>query len=252
MGCVPATRSTDRALTFIKNMTAAIHTVAGVVIEFLIMAGVLAALIAVGATRQRGGRWGRPDALKDLAMRLEFDRFEAAPNKQFAMGWGFLSRLDSGTERYAFNILQGKYHETRLFVFDYHYQISEGKNADDRYLTIFMLVCKEAFPILTIRPEHLYDKIAGAIGLENEIKFESAEFSRTFNVRSSDKKFAYDVCNAQMIEFLLANRDLQIEINGPVISMAFEPQLPVEKVEFNLQRLAQIHSLLPQYLFTNA
>lgn len=230
-------------------MNTVIHSVGGVIIELLILAGVLAAVVTAGATRQGRIRWGRPDALKDLAMRLEFDSFDAAPNKDFAMGWGFLSRLDDGTNRYAFNVLRGKYHENRLFVFDYHYQTD---NNDDRYFTILMLVCKEVFPKLTIRPEHFYDKIGGAMGLESEIKFESAEFSRTFNVRSSDKKFAYDVCNAQMIEFLLANRDLEIEINGPVISLAFEPRLPVEKIEINLQRLAQIHSLLPQYLFTNA
>ena len=36
-----------------------------------------------------------------------------------------------------------------------------------------------------------------------DIKFESAEFSKTFCVRSPDKKFAYDVCNAKMMEYLL-------------------------------------------------
>jgi hypothetical protein len=37
-----------------------------------------------------------------------------------------------------------------------------------------------------------------------------------------------------------------------VVSLAFEPQLPVGKIEFNLQRLIEIRSRLPQYLFTNA
>jgi len=60
------------------------------------------------------------------------------------------------------------------------------------------------------------------------------------------------VCNPQMIEYLLANRGLQIEIQGPVILLAFEPQLPVGQIEFNLQRLIEIRSRLPDYLFTNA
>lgn len=71
-------------------------------------------------------------------------------------------------------------------------------------------------------------------------------------MRSADKKFAYDVCNQKMMEYLLLNPYLQIEIQGPVISLAFEPQLPVAQVELNLQRLIEIRSHLPEYLFTNA
>lgn len=106
----------------------------------------------------------------------------------------------------------------------------------------------QAFSKLTIQPENLVLKIEGAFDGEN-ITFESAEFSRAFAVRSTDKKFAYDVCNPQMMEYLLANRDLQVEIQGPLIVLAFKPQLPVGAIEFNLQRLAQIRALLPQYLF---
>ena len=85
-----------------------------------------------------------------------------------------------------------------------------------------------------------------------DIKFESAEFSKTFCVRSPDKKFAYDVCNVKMMEYLLANRDLSIEIENEVIALAFNTRLSVEQIEFNLQRLVEIRSRLPQYLFTNA
>ena len=52
-----------------------------------------------------------------------------------------------------------------------------------------------------------------------------------------------------MIEYLLANPGLQIEIQGPVIMLVFEPPLSAGKIEFNLPRLAQIRALLPEYLF---
>src|ERR1035441_7551738 len=94
-------------------------------------------------------------------------------------------------------------------------------------------------------------KMAAALGLEDDIKFESAEFARTYRVQSKDKRFAYDVCNPQMIEYLLANPGLQVEIQGPVILLAFEPQVPVSRIEFNLQRLVEIRTRLPEYLFTN-
>ncbi len=84
-----------------------------------------------------------------------------------------------------------------------------------------------------------------------DIKFESAEFSKAFCVRSPDKKFAYDVCNAQMMEYLLANRDLSVEIENQVLALAFNTRLSVQQIETNLQRLVAIRSCLPEYLFTN-
>ena len=71
-------------------------------------------------------------------------------------------------------------------------------------------------------------------------------------MRSPDKKIAYDVCNAKMMEYLLANRDLSIEIENEVIALAFNTRLAVEQFELNLQRLIEIRSRLPDYLFTNA
>ena len=183
---------------------------------------------------------------------MHFDSFNAERDDKFLMGWGFLSRLSQGTDRYAFNILRGTYHEQSLFIFDYHYQTGSGKNRQEHCGTLLMLIFKEAFPQLTIGPENIGLKIAEAFGVANDIKFESAEFSRKFCVRSPDKKFAYDVCNPQMIEYLLANPGLQIEIQGPVVSLVFEPQLPVGQIESNLQRLIEICSRLPQYLLTNA
>jgi hypothetical protein len=190
--------------------------------------------------------------LQTLAGMLKFDDFNPDHDEGFAAGWRFLSRLARGQERYAFNILRGTYHKQALFVFDYHYQISSGKNREERYCTLLMLVVKAAFPQLTIGPETLGETIETALGMGDEIKFESPEFSRKFCVRSKDKKFACDVCNPQMTEYLLMNPGLQVEIQGPAISLAFEPQLPIGQIEPNLQRLVEIRSRLPQYLFTNA
>jgi hypothetical protein len=215
-------------------------------IAFVVM--VIAAVIS--AFRQKRASRSRSLEFCALAQRLKFDSFNPERDDDFPLGWGFLNHLSQGTNRYAFNILRGTYHDQQLFVFDYHYETGSGRNKRDFNLTIFMLIEKEAFPQITIGRENIGERIVAAFGIGDEVKLESAEFSRTFCVRSKDKKFAYDVCNGQMMEYLLANRDLEIEIQGPVISLAFEPQLPVDQIEFNLQRLAQIRSLMPDYLFT--
>ena len=222
------------------------------VVEILLFVLVGIVMVVRSINQSRAGRT-RVFDLRNLAARLGFDSFNPNRDRDFALGWGFLKRLAEGSERYAFNILRGTYHEQSLFVFDYHYQIGSGKSTQEHNLTMLMLVFKEVFPQVTIQPggENLLTKMAAALGGEGDVKFESAEFSRTYHVRSEDKKFAYDVCNPQMIECLLANPSLQIEIQGPVLLLAFEPQLPVERIEFNLQRLIEIRTRFPEYLFTN-
>jgi hypothetical protein len=113
------------------------------------------------------------------------------------------------------------------------------------------LTLPASFPDLTIRHENFLTRVAEVFGY-HDIKFESAEFSKTFCVRSPDKKFAYDVCNAKMMEYLLANRDLNIEIENDVIALEFGSCLAVEKIESDLQRLVEIRQRLPKYLFSKA
>ncbi len=230
-------------------MMAAAHSTGTAIVQVLMIILIGVAAIVTIIKQGRADRQ-RSLALQTLAARLEFDDFNPNRDERFAMGWGFLSRLAQGQDRYAFNILRGTYHEQPLFVFDYHYQTGSGKSRKEHYSTLLMLVFKEIFPQVSIGPESLRSKIAAAFGVGNDIKFESAEFSRTFCVRSPDKKFAYDVCNPQMIEYLLRYPGLQVEIQGPALLLVFEPQLPIGQVEANLQRLIEIRSRLPDYLFT--
>jgi len=234
-------------------MMAASQRTGVIVLEilFCVLVGAGAILATIG--QKRTARRRSLD-LEMLSARLGFESFSPKRDEAFAMGWGFLRRLSQGDERYAFNILRGTYQERPLFVFDYHYQTGSGKSTKEHTLTVLMLVLKEVFPQITITPggENLLTKMASAFGGEEDIRFESAEFSRAFCVRSGDKRFAYDVCNAQMIEYLLQNPGLEIEIQGPVILLAFAPPLPAGAIEFNLQRLIEIRSRLPEYLFTNS
>ncbi len=68
-------------------------------------------------------------------------------------------------------------------------------------------------PQVVIRKEHFFDRIASAIGFD-DIDFESVEFSKAFHVTSKDKRFAYDLCHAPMMEFLLKERPLKIQVDG--------------------------------------
>jgi hypothetical protein len=215
-------------------------------IAFIALIIVLAVYSAVAAKKRR-------EALANLAARLGLN-FNPSNDSLLAQRFGFLNKLAQGSNRYAFNVLSGQYRGQEVLVFDYHYetQSSDGKGrttTTDYYFSFFILNLPASFPELTIVREGLLSKIAQAFGYA-DIDFESAEFSKAFCVRSKDKKFAYDVCNAQMIEYLLANRDLSLEIERSALALGFDKQLSAPEIEADLQRLLEIRSRLPEYLFT--
>ena len=194
----------------------------------------------------------RREGLFELAQRLNLD-FHGGQDDGIPGRFGFLKQLAQGDDRYAVNVLSGNYQQNEILAFDYHYATyhtdKNGTHKDDHWFSFFILTLPAVFPDLTIRRENFLTRVAEVFGYQ-DIKFESAEFSRAFNVRSPDKKFAYDVCNAKMMEYLLANHDLSIEIENEVIALAFNTRLSVEQIEFNLQRLVELRSRLPEYLFT--
>jgi hypothetical protein len=195
----------------------------------------------------------RLEGLVVLSRRLNLG-FSAGENYGIPDRFDFLKQLAQGSNRYATNVLSGSYQQNEVLAFDYHYETESTDSKGNRttthhWFSFFILTLPAFFPDLTIRHESFFTKVAEVFGYE-AIKFESAEFSKTFCVRSPDKKFAYDVCNAQMIEFLLANRDLSVEIENNVLALASTVRLSPEQIETNLQRLVEIRARLPEYLFT--
>lgn len=216
---------------------------------------VFALLIIVGGIFSAIAARKRREELFELAARLGLE-FRAGEDYDLAQRFEFLDKLAQGSNRYAFNVLSGGYQQNQVLVFDYHYETHSTDSKGNRqthhhYFSFFILLLPQRFPELKITREGLMSKLAQALGYD-DIDFESAEFSRTFCVRSKDKKFAYDVCNARMMEYLLSNRDLSIEIEGPALALAFDSRLSAPEIENNLRRLLQIRLLLPDYLFTKA
>jgi hypothetical protein len=216
-----------------------------IIVGFVILALIAVIYGVVAASKRRQG-------LFELAQRLNLD-FDGGENRGIADDFGFLKQLAQGDNHYATNVLSGIYRQDKVLAFDYHYETvvhdKNGSHKQDHWFSFFILTMPMVFPDLTIRRENFFTKVAEVFGYQ-DIEFESAEFSKTFCVRSPDKKFAYDVCNAKMMEFLLANRDLSVEIENEVLALAFNNRISVEQFELNLQRLVEIRSLLPEYLFT--
>ncbi|MSU59849.1 MAG: hypothetical protein EXS35_17065 [Pedosphaera sp.] len=211
----------------------------------LVLLVALAIFVAVRTTVATARK--RQGEMASLARRLGL-RFDPRRDDQLPKQFRFLDKLAEGSNRHARNLISGNYNQHRVLLFDYHFVTGSGNSQRQNDISFFMLFLPLPFPEVKIAPEGIFAKLAGMFGFE-DIKFESAEFSRAFHVRARDKKFAYDICHPKMMEFLLGNRDLSIEIEGRVLALAFERQLNSTEFVFNLTRLLQVRSLFPKYLF---
>ena len=211
----------------------------------LVIGGIIYAAIAAKKRRE---------AFALLATQLGLS-YSSDHNQAMAQRYGFLDKLANGSNRYAYNILSGRFQDREVEAFDYHYEThstdSKGRRqTHHHHFSAFVLTLERSFPELIIAPEGFFSKIAQAFGYD-DIDFESHEFSRKFVVRSKDKKFAYDVCNALMMEHLLANPDLNIEIDSDALCITCSGCLKPEQIEDHLRQLVEIRALLPDYLFSN-
>jgi hypothetical protein len=218
--------------------------------EIFIFALILALVIA-GAIAGAMAARKRRNELAALAARLGLE-FDPEQDRELTGRFPFLARLQQGSNRYAFNRLRGTYGGHEVLVFDYHYETHSHDSKGNRqthhhYFSFFMLFLPQEFPELTIVREGWGSKLAQAFGYD-DIDFESAEFSRKFCVRSKDKRFAYDICHARFMEYLLANDDLALEIEGKVLAIGFNRRLAPGVIEHNLGRLGALRDLFPAYL----
>jgi hypothetical protein len=115
--------------------------------------------------------------------------------------------FDKGDGRGLENVLSGTWQELDVRLFDYWYYEestdSKGNTSKTYYRFDCVIVPVEAgCPQLTITHENLGTRFANALTF-HDIQFESEAFNRAYYVRSSDKKFANDLVDARMIDWLM-------------------------------------------------
>ena len=199
----------------------------------------------------------RTEALSQKARNIGLD-FVPERHASMAKQFRFLEHFGavSGADREScINVMNGSIDSHSVTVFDYYYVISGTGEwwwapswQKHRYFSLFIVDMKSDFPELTIAKEGFFSKISQAVGYR-DIDFESHEFSKRYVVRSKNKKFAYDFCNAQMIDYLIDRHIIPIEVEKNALALAFDDLYDEGSIESNLRHLAKIRSLIPDYLF---
>ncbi len=153
-----------------------------------------------------------------------------------------------GHSKKASNLCMGKDKDLDVSAFDYQYITGSGKDQQTHYLTCFVITSPLVFKHLSIRPESIFDKIGEAIGFD-PIQFESAEFSKKFHVKCEDKKFAYDIVHARMIEFLMQDpKHIYIEAQSHSILFHRNKRISIPDVELLLIEAHKFIDLTPDYV----
>jgi len=155
--------------------------------------------------------WKRRDELSAWAAR---NALRFTPDRLPDMVFPYLAIkfLNEGDGRYACNLMDGTWAGRSFRAFDYHYSTGSGRSRKVHDLSVVVLKSRVPLQPLLIRKEGITDRLAGFLGFD-EIKFESAEFSRAFHVSSPDRKWAYDVLHPRAMEFLLSMPRFQIQFD---------------------------------------
>ena len=144
--------------------------------------------------------------------------YSAERDAGYDVRYSAMDCLRQGSNRYAHNIVRGKYRERDFDAFDYHYETysrdSKGRRQTNHHHFSAVIVAT-TLPVkpLFIRPERFFDKVTEFFGLD-DIDFESAEFSRSFYVQAADKKWAFDVIHQETMEFMLASPRYSVQFAG--------------------------------------
>jgi len=210
-----------------------------------VLFGVIAAvaiIFSIMSSRARREAWRKFAASLglDFALRDPFGLARNSPHPLFR----------KGRSRRVTNVAYGMYRGRSVRCFDYRYTVGYGKNSRTYRYTVVGVKPPVPFEQIHIRPEHFGDRLAEMIGFD-DIDFESDEFSRSYYVKSDNKRFAYDLLHQRTMQFLLDRRDVVIE--GSPHSLLFHSsrsghaELPHRALEL-LDLACDFLDLTPQYL----
>jgi hypothetical protein len=137
-----------------------------------------------------------------------------------------------GEGRACENVLEGSWRGRGLVEADYWYytesSASEGSSSRSyRHFQVVLMPIPAFLPTVSVSPENFMTKVARHIGL-SDINFESEEFNRRYNIKSKDRRFAFELIDARMIEWLLKKSGYSFETNGATLLLYSGKKKPNE------------------------
>ena len=151
------------------------------------------------------------------------------------------------------NVMWGTWQAVDIHQFDYWYYEestdSQGHTSKTYYrFNCVMAPIEASCPELSIDHESLFSRIADHLSF-HDIEFESEEFNKKYQIKSSDKKFANDFIDSRMIQFLLAHGDgFSFEIVNDRMLCVHKKVQPTELVPL-LGTMKSFHDQIPRVVY---
>ena len=219
------------------------HEFVQVLIPLFILLAIVVVVVSIGSAQKRR------EGLKKLAATLGWSFHAKHTAAADAAGWfqEFTNAFKSGyadQETYkpfgvftrggnrrpyntlrgprSFSLGDGPPRPCPVLAGDFSYTTGSGENETTRrfsYLLVELAAVTTPLPQTAVRPEGFMDKLGGLFGFD-DIDFESVEFSDAFHVTGQDKRFAYDLLDPRMMQFLLDTRPPMVQVNGRHLCLA--------------------------------
>ena len=206
------------------------------------VAAIIISLVVWGIIRSRRRR----DDLARLAAELGFE-FYADDPWDLPARYAGMDLFGIGHSHRASNVMAGRVDGRSVLAFDYQYTTGSGKNSHTYYFQATVFGTPIEAPRLSLRKENLLDTLASWVG-HDDLDFESEEFSKRYFVKCEDRKFAYDIFHARLIEYLLACGEAPaMEMTGPLL-LLHDKQGGPEQVRRLLAIGGEILRSIPDYV----
>jgi hypothetical protein len=162
--------------------------------------------------------------------------------------------LRKGDGRGVENVMWGVWGGLECREFDYWYYEESTDSKGNRSKTYYRFSCvmapvEAACSPLLIDEENLFSRLGDHLGFR-DIEFESEAFNKAFTVKSPDRKFANDLVDARMIDWLMAHgHGFQFDVAGDRVLVSCRKMGPTELVPL-FGTLKGFHGQIPRVVFS--
>jgi hypothetical protein len=121
--------------------------------------------------------------------------------------------FNQGRKRKLQNLVVGDTGDLNISIFDYQFTTGSGKHQHTANQTVVLLRSPDLeIPRFTLRPESMFDKIGGVLGLQKDINLEDFPvFSRMYLLKSEQEAAVRQLFHANLVQALEKNKRICIE-----------------------------------------
>lgn len=179
----------------------------------IVGAGILLVMILVYAINQRRKRIRR-DRMSEAAQAMGLT-FSPEDSGDLLPSLGSLNLFSHGHGKSITNILRARDGTGETAVFDYTYTVGQGKSAETRRQTVFLLRRDDlSLPGFTLAPERLGHKIGSLFGYQ-DIDIDSApEFSSRCLLRGAEEERIRNLFSSYLTMYFAQHPNLNVEGGG--------------------------------------